>query len=113
MSDVTFWSLIGLISFAFIAGHYYRKEGLRHIHETETGQPKTYKHKEKTQNCALLMVQFLCAIAAAYSWVELNILQKENKASPSAQIEANKLLALWPKMGLFDFVSGRHRYAYS
>ncbi len=35
MSDATYLTLIGFIAFSFFAGHFFRKEGLRHIHEAE------------------------------------------------------------------------------
>lgn len=64
-----------------------------------------YKHKEKPLTYALLAVSFICAIIAAYSWVETQNLEMENRALMSARIEADKLLESWPKMGTFDYVS--------
>lgn len=64
-----------------------------------------YKHKEKPLTYVLLIISFLCAIAAAYSWVEIQNLEEENKALLSARNEAAKLLDSWPKMESFDFVS--------
>ncbi len=65
-----------------------------------------YRHKEKPLTYVLLIISFVCAVVAATSWVEVSNLEKENKALLSARIEANKLLASWPKMKTFYFVSG-------
>ncbi|XLU01783.1 hypothetical protein Aerorivi_03706 [Aeromonas rivipollensis] len=65
-----------------------------------------YKHKEKPLTYALLIVSFICAIVAAYSWNEAQNLQVENSALMNARIEADKLLESWPSMERFDFVSG-------
>ena len=35
MSSSTYLLFILVLSLAFFAGHYFRKEGLRHIHESE------------------------------------------------------------------------------
>lgn len=39
ISNETLGSLMGLILVAYFAGHYFRKEGLRHIHELEIDRP--------------------------------------------------------------------------
>ena len=64
-----------------------------------------YKHKEKLLTYALLIISFSCAIAAAYSWVEIKNLEEENQSLQSARNEAAKLLDSWPKIERFDFVS--------
>lgn len=53
----------------------------------------------------MLIISFLCAIAAAYSWVEIKNLEEENKSLLSARNEAAKLLGSWPTIDGFDFVS--------
>lgn len=35
ISDTTLISIVILVFAAFLIGHYFRKKGLRHIHETE------------------------------------------------------------------------------
>ncbi len=35
MTSTTYLLFLVLLSFAFFAGHYFRNEGLRHIHESE------------------------------------------------------------------------------
>lgn len=35
MSSTTYLLFLLLLSFAFVAGYYFRQEGLRHIHESE------------------------------------------------------------------------------
>jgi len=65
-----------------------------------------YKHKEKPLTYMLLVISFICAIVAAYSWVETHNLEAENRALTNARIEADKLLDSWPKLENFDYVSG-------
>lgn len=64
------------------------------------------KHKEKPLTYALLLISFVCAVVAAYSWVETHNLEAENRALMNARLEANKLLESWPKLEKFDFTSG-------
>ncbi|MCG7904281.1 MAG: hypothetical protein JAY60_17890 [Candidatus Thiodiazotropha weberae] len=37
MSSVTYLTLIVFLIAAFVAGHFFRREGLKHIHESEQG----------------------------------------------------------------------------
>lgn len=64
-----------------------------------------YMHKEKPFTYCLLIISFVSAIVAAYSWVETQNLEKNNRALMNARIEADKLLELWPKLDNFDYVS--------
>jgi hypothetical protein len=64
-----------------------------------------YKHKEKPLTYVLLVISFICAIVAAYSWLKTQNLEVENRALMNARIEADKLLGSWPSMERFNFVS--------
>ena len=54
ISNVTLLSLMVLILFAFFAGHYLRKEGLRHIHELEIEKPKTKRSNDRVKTECLV-----------------------------------------------------------
>lgn len=64
-----------------------------------------FRHKEKPLTYGLLIISFIFAIAASYSWIEAQNLEVENRALMSARVEADNLINSWPKIERFDFVS--------